>query len=973
MLGLIVALVSLAAGLYIASMQKQQVQQQDMSPNTLESFKTNTSNEGAVVPMIFGTVRISANYLWWGNLITEEVIEEVETGGKGGGGGGTEEVVVGYKYYLDLWLALCIGPNVSIIESYVNDKSGSAPSSLNPGDAGGFPDFGLEYATPMNPVAHVSGARLFIGENVGAVPTYHYVVKKTSDAPLSNANNTYGTNPAAVIYDLLREAGVPASNISLSTFQDACDYWHSKNYGINITIGKQEEVRNIINRVFTYVDGNLRLDSQDRFELKAWKDTDTFDIEISDKTEFKDFKFTRRTWEDVFTDFRANFTDSTQKYSQRTIRVINTAVREIVGYPKQITIDLTAYTDVDIASSRLWEMMKRLSYPEAQVTTKVSMKYYEYKVGDIVRINHDDYGITDADFRIIGIDLAKADSNDIQWSLTQVVENIFDANFVTSGGSEYTEPSYSPVVQYDSNVCELPYNEQTKRVPAYLLLCARKGAETSFGVLHSPAGTDYAQKHICSRWSQHGTIDEEYPAATSAIDGNYDGSTGYGFEGNGILYTFDREDPEFNDIARESLFTSSRIAILGNPNGDYEMVAFEKVEYVSDTQNRLKGVIRGVLNTTIQTHSVGAEIWITNIDFGPYGNVVSGKFSESNFFLKYVPKFGGETLDAGSAPAVEFDVTDNWNNQHKCVTPWGFNSAKVVKVGSTNTVTVEQLTQEALGAGTRPLETTSYANPPAVEGVIEWSINNFSTIGGSETSASFTVTQAGAFTLYLRVNLDGIYSAVQSMSVSASDDTYYLEDNMRTETSLEKIKWGAQGWKEVLSRNAVRLNDDVLKVSELFDVNDAGITNSQVLIWDAGTEKFIPEDYYVAFQTTTTSTTSSTTSTSSSTASSTSTVSTTSSSTSSSSSTTTNTASSTTSTTSSSSSSTTTNTASSTSSSTSSSTTTNTASSTSSSTSSTSSTASSSSTTTTSPPFPYFLGEDVSSGVTPDTRENHIR
>jgi hypothetical protein len=951
--GLVVAAVALAAGLYIASMNRPKVQQQDMSPNTIDSFKTTTSNEGSVVPMVWGYVRISSNLLWYGNLETIEVIEEVETGGKGGGGGGTEEVVVGYQYYMDLWLALCIGPGVTIEEVYANDRAEGPSGTLNPGSTNSYPTEPGTYARAMNPVAHVFFNRKYLGENVATVPTYHFVVRRQSSAPLTNANSVYGANPAAIIYDCLTTAGVPTSEIVLSTFQDACNYWHGKNYGLNITVSKQEEVRKIINRVFTYVDGTLRQDSQGRFELKAYKDTDTYDVEITEKEDFKKFTFTRRTWDDVYTDFRANFTDNTQAYTQRTVRVRNTAVQEIIGYPRQITIDLSAYTYLASASARLWEMMKRLSYPEARISCTVSLKYASYRVGDVVRINHEDYGIEDADFRITKIQLGKAESNEINWELTQMIEGIFDSNFVTSGGSEWSLPDYTPVAGYDHDVYELPYTTTYGREPAYLCLIARKGVETGFEVQWSATGTDYKSKGRFTSFSQHGSLDEEYPATTYSID-----------DETGILYTPDKDDPTFLDLARGDLFTTQRVAILGNPQlSTAELVTFQTVSPEGGgSQYRLGGVIRGLLNTPISTHSIGTEIWVTNVN----NNVITG-IANSSFYIKMMPYFGTEQLDASSAPAVTVTY------QKKGETPWPINAVKVTRSGSTCSVEVVLTAQHNVkGAGIYAAESQNLATNYETS-FQYW--NNIATSPVSESGRDWNYTQASAHTLSVRHYRDGNFSDTIQVTVGAGDGEYLSTENQLTNTGLEKILTGSVYWEDIMARNANRLND-LLYITQLFDVDDSGIANTNTLVWNASTQKFEPAAWGVAFMTTTTSTTTTTSSssttsntqssTSSSTTSSSTTVSTASStstvSSTSSSSTTASTASTTTSNTASSTSSTTSSTAST--SSTVSSTTTNTQSST---------TSSTSSTTTTAPPFPFFEGEDVSSGVTPDLREEHIR
>lgn len=60
----------------------------------------------------------------------------------------------------------------------------------------------------------------------------------------------------------------------------------------------------------------------------------------------------------------------------------------------------------------------------------------------------------------------------------------------------------------------------------------------------------------------------------------------------------------------------------------------------------------------------------------------------------------------------------------------------------------------------------------------------------------------------------------------------------RSESLLEKLKLGQQGWNEVLSRNAQRLNDILLKIDGLLDVDITDLTPGDVLWWNATSEKF---------------------------------------------------------------------------------------------------------------------------------------
>jgi len=60
----------------------------------------------------------------------------------------------------------------------------------------------------------------------------------------------------------------------------------------------------------------------------------------------------------------------------------------------------------------------------------------------------------------------------------------------------------------------------------------------------------------------------------------------------------------------------------------------------------------------------------------------------------------------------------------------------------------------------------------------------------------------------------------------------------RSESLLEKLKLGQQGWNEVLARNAQRLNDILLKVDGLLDVEISGLKDGDVLWWNQSAGKF---------------------------------------------------------------------------------------------------------------------------------------
>ena len=92
-----------------------------------------------------------------------------------------------------------------------------------------------------------------------------------------------------------------------------------------------------------------------------------------------------------------------------------------------------------------------------------------------------------------------------------------------------------------------------------------------------------------------------------------------------------------------------------------------------------------------------------------------------------------------------------------------------------------------------------------------------------------------------------------------------------TNTQLETLSYSSQGWNKILSDNMEKLNDTLLKVSEVLDVDFTSLADGDIFQWDAASSKWKNVQWTsVIPTTTTTSTTTITTTSSSSTASSTS-------------------------------------------------------------------------------------------------------
>ena len=85
----------------------------------LDSLRITSSTEGAVIPRLYGRMRIGGNIIWATDF-REETKTTTQGGGKGGGGGKVKTTE--YLYYASFAVALCEGPLTGIGRIWADGK-----------------------------------------------------------------------------------------------------------------------------------------------------------------------------------------------------------------------------------------------------------------------------------------------------------------------------------------------------------------------------------------------------------------------------------------------------------------------------------------------------------------------------------------------------------------------------------------------------------------------------------------------------------------------------------------------------------------------------------------------------------------------------------------------------------------------------------------------------------------------------------
>ena len=192
------------------------------------SLQFQTSQQGGVIPLVYGTTRLSGNLLDYDDF---RATPSSKTGGKGKGGGGGKGGGQQYMYSASFIMGLCQGPIAGIGTVWWDKNIStlgalSGLSSINLGDDSQAADPFWSTNHPAKALSY-SGTANFACANyqLGNTATLPNFSVEIEGIEAESGANGFDANPAAVIADFLTNtrygAGFPSANLdpAMTTFE----------------------------------------------------------------------------------------------------------------------------------------------------------------------------------------------------------------------------------------------------------------------------------------------------------------------------------------------------------------------------------------------------------------------------------------------------------------------------------------------------------------------------------------------------------------------------------------------------------------------------------------------------------------------------------------------------------------------------------------------------------------------------------
>ena len=201
------------------------------------SLQFQTSLAGGVIPLIYGTTKVSPNLLDYDDFTATP---SKQAGGKGKGGGGGKGGGQQYMYSASFIMGICQGPIAGLGLAWWDKNIGTAAglpsiSSINPGADGQTIDPYWSSAHPAKPISYSSTANIVFANyqlgNTATLPNFNFEVFGVGTGVSGASPNGYDANPAQIVSDFLTNprygTNFPSANLDPAMTSSAASSYAS--------------------------------------------------------------------------------------------------------------------------------------------------------------------------------------------------------------------------------------------------------------------------------------------------------------------------------------------------------------------------------------------------------------------------------------------------------------------------------------------------------------------------------------------------------------------------------------------------------------------------------------------------------------------------------------------------------------------------------------------------------------------------
>ena len=658
---------------------------ENAKPAGLGDFQVPTATEGRVIPIVFGRVNIKGpNVVWYGDLRTEEIEEEVQTGLFS-----SEDVTIGYEYYLGVQLALCRGPftgpndrlgNIRNDDSFVFGPDGpNSESRLDiSSDSGttflidvrnhfGEPDEpgqgGLRIPCTAYPGSQTQSTNGYLSGQQSPLPAYRgtmYIVFR--QGWIGNSPNlrnfefevqrfpdglllatfqpgdeivVQGANPMNVVYEILTDQewglNLTSSEIDVAGFRAAAATLAAEGNGFAWIWDRAREASEIIAQIEQQVDGVLVQDPLTGiFGFTLIRDDYTpGTLPLLDESNVISVdKFKRPSWNTTANVVSLQFNDRRKSFAVSYATAQDSANVDIQQKVNLSEIKYPGVKDATLANALCWRELRLLSSPVATGRLTVNRTQYELKPGDVRELTWDRLGLVRLPIRITRINRGNLLNGTITIDFSEDIFLASPGSFSDPSDTNWTPPVTDAVAPLDVRLIEIPY------VLTNANLAGINTIQVQIGVLLVRGGTQEIGYKKFTTVADSPTIPGDPAEGDTLLPVRTNGTTPSGLltaaldkgQTNGFqdAVGFSVDNPV--NLERLADVNPSQLESLQNACMiDDEIILFSDVTDAGGGVFNIFNLIRGALDTVPADHADNARVY-----FFSYGTGLVNQTPESD-------------------------------------------------------------------------------------------------------------------------------------------------------------------------------------------------------------------------------------------------------------------------------------------------------------------------------------------------------
>lgn len=452
-------------------------------------------------------------------------------------------------------------------------------------------------------------------------------------------------NPAHIIYEALTNLewgmGYSPADIDEVSFKAAADRLYDESFGLSLLWVEQTTIQDFVSLILRHVDGNIRSNIRTGlFEIRLIRDDYVVDdiiaagrlLDPSNVIELTSFQ--RTSWGDTSNEVVIKYTDRNQ--SEVTLAVHDLAAIEAQGSLVSVTREYVGIREASLAQRVALRDLYNVSTPLAKVTLRCNRKAWDWDVTEVFVLSWPKRGLDKVPFRIIKI--IKGDL--INGEITiEAVEDIFGmptASYISVQPPGWVDPIQLPKPAVAVRAFETPYWDIVRNISAADL--AYLPPDYGFGQMAAvkPSGDSFNYE----MWAA--------PAAAGAYS-----NVGIGqFTPSGTLRNAIPRSAGPVSVLIDNAVMLDEVAV-----GTYFYIDLEAfIVLTIDPITSSLTAARATIDTAVADHAVGARIYFLDNDYGGYD--LTQRTVGETVYYKALTVTGKGSYDLGAMYSVSVSMNN---------------------------------------------------------------------------------------------------------------------------------------------------------------------------------------------------------------------------------------------------------------------------------------------------------------------------